>query len=396
MQKRLSEGLFSDLSISAVIAGITAIIVGYAGPTVIIFQVAENVTLTDGQIASWIWAYSVGSALIAIYGSWKTRQPLLMAWSTPGIAFLVFAIEGYEFSEAIGAFLISNLIILLIGYFGWFQKVMALVPLSVAAALSAGILLPFAMQGIDGWRTEPLIVASMFITFFVVRFFSSRWAVASVLLVGGVICVATGKANMDEFELALTTPVLTQPTFDLGSIVDIAIPLTVLALTGQYLPGLAVLKSYGYKPDNDQIVRQCGFVSLLFAPFGCHNITPSSLIAGIVAGPEANEDPSKRYWAAIVAGGVYIIFGSLATSFVLLFSSLPSEAIFALAGISLLAAIAHSLSTAMKEGMDDILTPTFVFIVAISDFEIFSIGSVFWAIVIGLALSLVQRFKKKK
>jgi benzoate membrane transport protein len=390
------EGFFSDLSASAIIAGITAIIVGYAGPTVIIFQVAENANLTDGQIASWLWAYSIGSAIITIYASWTTRQPQIMAWSTPGVAFLVFALTGYQFSDAIAAFLISNLIILLIGYLAWFQKVMAMVPMSVAAALNAGILLPFAVQGIDGWKMEPEIVGSMVATFFIVRFFSPRWAVAAVLLVGGVVCVAMGKAQMDQFEFVLATPIFTMPTFDLGAVFDIAVPLTVLALTGQYLPGLAVLKSYGYQPDNNRVVKQCGFISLLFAPFGCHNLNPSSMIAGIVAGPEANEDPSKRYWAAIVAGVVYIIFGTLATSFVLLFSSLPAEAIMALAGISLLAAIAHSLNAAMKEEVNDILTPTVVFIVAISNIEIFSIGSIFWAIIVGLALSLVERLKEKK
>ena len=393
MQKK-SKTSFSDISLSAVIAGITAIIVGYAGPTVIIFQVADNAALSDGQIASWLWAYSIGSALVTIYASWTTRQPQIMAWSTPGIAFLVFALEGYAFSDAIGAFLVSNLVILLIGYLAWFQKVMALIPISVAAALNAGILLPFALQGIAGWKTEPQIVVSMVLTFFVVRFFSPRWAVAAVLLVGGVVCVGMGKANMDGFVFAMATPIFTAPTFDLNAMFDIAIPLTVLALTGQYLPGLAVLKSYGYQPDNDRIVKQCGFVSMLFAPFGCHNINPSSMIAGIVAGPDAHEDLGKRYWASIVAGGVYIVFGSLATSFVLLFLSLPAEAIMALAGISLLAAIAHALNTAMREEVDDIVTPTAVFIVAISDVEILSIGSTFWAIVIGLVISIFQRYSR--
>lgn len=390
-----SSGFFADISGSAIFAGIIAIIVGYAGPTIIIFQVAENAALSDGQIASWLWSYSIGSALVTIYASWKTRQPLIMAWSTPGIAFLVFAMEGTEFSDAIGAFLVSNLIILLIGYMGLFKKIMALIPMSVAAALNAGILLPFALKGIDGWKTEPQIVLAMVVTFFTVRVFSPRWAVAAVLLVGFLVCILMGKTDLDGLEFALAVPIFTMPTFNFGAIVDIAIPLTVLALTGQYLPGLAVVKSYGYQPDNDQIVKYCSIASLLFAPFGCHNINPSSMIAGIVAGPEANADPSKRYWAAIVAGVVYIIFGTLAASFIMLFISLPPEAIMALAGISLLAAIAHSISTAITEEIHDILTPTIVFIVAISDFELLSIGAPFWAIVIGLVLSLVNRFKEK-
>ena len=390
-----STSIFSDISTSAFIAGIVAIIVGYAGPTVIVFQVAEKAALTDAQIASWLWSYSIGSAIVTIYASWKTRQPLIMAWSTPGIAFLVFALEGTEFSAAIGAFLVSNMLIFLIGLMGLFRKIMDSIPMSVAAALNAGILMPFALQAITGGQSEPEIVVAMIVTFFVVRLFSARWAVAAVLLVGLLACIILGKADFSELEFSLVVPVFTAPTFDLNSIINISIPLTVLALTGQYLPGLAVVKSYGYKPKSDSIVKMCSVASILSAPFGCHNINPSSIIAGIVAGPEANSDPAKRYWAAIVAGFVYILFGTLAASFVLLFLALPSEAIMALAGLSLLAAIAHSLKTAIENEKENIILPTVVLVVAISNFEILSIGSPFWAIVTGVVLSIAEHIKKK-
>ena len=395
-QKSAERGsVFSDISVSAVVAGIVAIIVGYAGPTVIVFQVAENAALTDAQIASWLWSYSIGSAIVTIYASWRSRQPLIMAWSTPGIAFLVFALEGTEFSAAIGAFLVSNILIFLIGLMGLFQKIMDSIPMSVAAALNAGILMPFALQAIQGGETEPEIIVVMIATFFVVRLFSVRWAVAAVLLAGFLACVVLGKANFSEFEFALVIPVFTAPTFDLNSIINISIPLTVLALTGQYLPGLAVVKSYGYNPSSDAIVKMCSIASIISAPFGCHNINPSSMIAGIVAGPEANSDPAKRYWAAIVAGIVYIVFGTLAASFVLLFLALPGEAIMALAGLSLLAAIAHSLKTAIENEKEDIIVPTVVFVVAISGFEIFSISSPFWAIITGLLLSIAGHFRQR-
>ena len=321
-------------------------------------------------------------------------QPQIMAWSTPGIAFLVFALDGYAFSDAIGAFLVSNLVILLIGYLTWFQKVMALIPISVAAALNAGIFAPLCFAGYCWVENRAANCCLYGADVFCCAVFLAALGGGGGFVGGGVVCVGMGKANMDGFVFAMATPIFTAPTFDLNAMFDIAIPLTVLALTGQYLPGLAVLKSYGYQPDNDRIVKQCGFVSMLFAPFGCHNINPSSMIAGIVAGPEAHEDLGKRYWASIVAGGVYIVFGTLATSFVLLFLSLPAEAIMALAGISLLAAIAHALNTAMREEVDDIVTPTAVFIVAISDVEILSIGSTFWAIVIGLVISIFQRYSR--
>lgn len=387
--------LKSDFTVSALVAGIVAIVVGYAGPTVIVFKVAQSAGLSDAVVASWLWSYSIASGVVTILASWITRQPLIMAWSTPGIAFLVYALQGVPFSDAIGAFLISNFVILAIGLLGWFRKIIDLIPMSTAAALNAGILMPFALQAITGARVEPILVLSMIATFFLVRIVSPRWAVAAVLVVGFGLCIVMGKFASEGLRLSFTTPVFTMPNFTLEAAINIAVPLTVLALTGQYLPGLTVLRSFGYQPDGDRVIRYCSIVSLLAAPFGTHNINPSSMIAGIVAGPEAGADPSKRYVAAMVAGVVYIIFGSLAASFVMLFAALPAEAIMALAGIALLAAIANSLKTAIEQEKADMITPTVVFVVAMSKFEIFSIGSPFWAIVIGLSLSATAKWNPR-
>ncbi|MEP5758913.1 MAG: benzoate/H(+) symporter BenE family transporter [Litoreibacter sp.] len=308
-----------------------------------------------------------------------------------------FSMEGVAFSDAIGAFLVPNLVILIIGLLGWFRKIIDLIPMSTAAALNAGILMPFALQTITGAENEPVLVLvlTMIATFFIVRTVSARWSVAAVLVVGLGLCIGMDKFAWDGLAFSLTTPVLTMPTFTLDSAINIAKPLTVLALTGQYLPGLTVVRSFGYQPDSDIVIRFCGIASLLAAPFGSHNINPSSMTAGIVAGPEAGDDPSKRYVAAVVAGVVYLIFGTLAASFVMLFAALPSEAIMALAGLSLLGAIAHSIKTAIDNEQTDVVVPTVVFIVAISNFELFSIGSPFWAIVIGIVLSLINVRSKK-
>lgn len=384
--------LRSDFTVSALVAGVVAIVVGYAGPTVIVFKVAQSANLSDAVVASWLWSYSVASGIVTILASWLTRQPLIMAWSTPGIAFLVYAMRGVPFSEAVGAFIISNLAILAIGLLGWFRKIIELIPMSTAAALNAGILMPFALQAIAGARIEPTLVLAMIATFFLVRIISPRWAVAAVLAVGFGLCIVMGKFASESLTFSFTTPIFTMPTFTLEAAINIAVPLTVLALTGQYLPGLTVVRSFGYQPDGDRVIRFCSIASLLAAPFGTHNINPSSMIAGIVAGPEASADPNRRYVAAIVAGVVYLIFGSLAASFVVLFTALPAEAIMALAGLSLLAAIANSLKTAIEQEKVDVITPTVVFVVAISNFEIFSIGSPFWAIVIGLGLSVTAKW----
>jgi benzoate membrane transport protein len=387
---RTSAPRLSDFSLSAGIAGFVAIVVGYAGPTVLVFQVAQTANLTDAQVTSWLWAYSIASGVTTIIASLVTRQPLIMAWSTPGVAFLVIGMQDVAFEAAIGAFLVSNLFILAIGLVGIFRRLMSVIPMSVAAALNAGILMPFALDAIGSVRSGPEIAVPMILTFFVVRHLSQRWAVAAVFVVGLGLCLALGRLDTDILALEFARPILTLPVFQWEAIVNIAIPLTVLALTGQYLPGLTVLRAFGYNPDSDFVVRLCGIGSLLAAPFCCHNINPSSMIAGIVAGPEAHENPDRRYWAAVSAGGVYLLFGSLAGSFILLFAALPSEAILVLAGVSLLAAIAASLKAAVENAGSDLLVPTVVFAIAVSDFQFLAIGSAFWAIVIGLALSLAR------
>lgn len=366
-------------------AGLVAVVVGYAGPTVLVFQVADSASLSDAQVASWLWAYSIASGVTTIVGSWWLRMPIITAWSTPGVAFLMTSLASVSYAEAIGAFLISNLIILVVGALGLLQRLIRWIPLPIASALNGGILVGFATHLVGSFESAPALVGGMVLTYFVVRRYSPRWSVAAVLLAGTILCLAFGMLDTSSLQLSLAEPVLTMPVFTVEAFVNIAIPLTVLALTGQYLPGFAVLKTAGYEPPVNRVVSLCGAGSMLVAPFGCHNINPSSMIAAIVAGPEAHPDRDRRYVAAICAGFVYLVFGSLATTFVALFGSLPVEAIAALAGLALLTAISGSFSAAFS-GNGTSLAPLVVFVVAASGLTLFGIGAAFWAIVIGIAM----------
>lgn len=373
-------------------AGLVAVIVGYAGPTVLVFKVAESAHLSNEQITSWLWAYSIAAGITTIIGSLIYRMPLITAWSTPGIAFLMTAMAGVSFSDAIGAFILSNVLIVLVGSFGLLQRLVQWIPLSIASALNGGILVTFALGLISSLQGSPALVGGMVLTYFIVRRFSPRWSVAAVLLVGAILCLLFGKLDVNALSISTATPILTMPTFSWNATINIAIPLAVLALTGQYLPGFAVLKTSGYEPPVNKVVSLCGFGSILVAPFGCHNINPSSMIAAIVAGPEAHADKSKRYVAAIFAGIIYIIFGTFATTFVNLFSSLPKEAVAALAGLALLTAISASFDSAFVNSKGS-LAPLVVFIVAASGFTIFGIGAAFWAIVSGIFIFHVMEKK---
>ena len=375
----------NDFAWSSIMAGLVAVIVGYAGPTVLVFQVAENAGLTDTQVSSWLWAYSIASGVTTIFLSLHYRIPIITAWSTPGIAFLTIAMASVSFPEAIGAFLVSNLIITIVGALGLLQPLIRWIPLPIASALNGGILVLFASQLIASLESAPKIVGGMVVTYFVVRRYSPRWAVAAVLGIGLSLCVLMGQFDTSGLELALAEPNLIAPAFSWTAMVNIAVPLTVLALSGQYLPGFAVLKTAGYDTPVDKVVTVCGTGSMLVAPFGCHNINPSSMIAAIVAGPESHPDPNRRYIAAVCAGVIYLVFGAFATTFVGLFGSLPTQAIAALAGLALLTAIAGSFGSAFSSDSSS-LAPLMTFVIAASGISLFGIGAAFWAIVAGLML----------
>lgn len=377
--------LKKDFSWESVMAGLVAVIVGYAGPTVLVFQVAESALLTNAQIVSWLWAYSIAAGITTIVTSLWYRMPLITAWSTPGIAFLITAMAGVPLSEAIGAFIVSNILVTLIGIFGLLQRMVRWIPLPVASALNGGILVVFALGVVSSLQRQPLLVIGMVIAFFVVRRFSPRWAVASVLVVGTALCLMLGQLNLATLSISIADPVWTWPTFSWNSTINIAIPLTVLVLTGQYLPGFAVLKTAGYEPPVNKFVALCGTASTLVAPFGCHNINPSSMIAAIVAGPEAHPDKARRYVAAVCAGLFYIVFGTFAPTFISLFASLPREAVAALAGLALLSAIASSFESAFA-GPKGSLAPLTVFVIAASGVSFLGVGAAFWAIVVGVLI----------
>ncbi|UXY14137.1 benzoate/H(+) symporter BenE family transporter [Chitiniphilus purpureus] len=388
------EQLKRDFSWQSVMAGLVAVIVGYAGPTVLVFQVAESAHLSNAQIISWLWAYSIAAGLTTIVASLWYRMPLITAWSTPGIAFLMTAMVGVPLSEAIGAFVLSNVLVTLIGAFGLLQKLVRWIPLPVASALNGGILVAFALGVISSLQQQPLLVGGMILAFFLVRRFSPRWAVAAVLAAGTALCLLLDQLDLAALSVSMASPVLTLPTFTWHATINIAIPLTVLVLTGQYLPGFAVLKTAGYEPPVDKVVTLCGTGSILVAPFGCHNINPSSMIAAIVAGPEAHPDKTRRYVAAVCAGVIYLVFGTFASTFVSLFASLPREAVAALAGLALLSAIASSFDAAFANSKGS-LAPLVVFVIAASGITVLGVGAAFWAIVSGIVVCHVLERKAR-
>ncbi|AYO76840.1 benzoate/H(+) symporter BenE family transporter [Sphingobium yanoikuyae] len=380
--------------IPAIIAGIIATTISYAGPLVIIFQAAQG--LDPALVASWIWAISIGSGLLGIVLSWRWRVPIVIAWSAPGSALLVTMLPQTDFATAIGAYIIANLAVLLVGLSGAFDRLMQRLPAAITAAMLAGILFRFVIDMIDAVPSAPMMLIAMIAAFFAGRVIAPRYAVVAVLVTGVAITALSGGLSGSIGTPDLTMPVWTTPRFDWAATASIAVPLAVVALTGQFLPGIAVLRAAGYdQPAARPIVSTSAIASIALAPFGCHGLNLAAFTAAICLGPDAHPDPARRYMAGIAGGVTYLVFGAFAATVLALFATLPKTLIAALAGLALFPVVANSLSTALRaeQGRDAALV---TFAVSASGMTLAGLGSAFWGLIFGLAVHLLQSLVAKR
>jgi benzoate membrane transport protein len=374
-----------SIPLSPVIAGVIAVVVGYAGPTVLAFEVARQTGMPNAQVISWFWAYSLASGIAGLYASWRWRIPVVLAWSTPGLGILGAAISGHSAAEAIGAYILVGLAVALMGMAGLFDRLSRLIPQSLAAAVLAGVLFPFVLKVSGALTTTPVLVGAMVVAFVVMRSLSARWMIAVVTLVAIGGSALAGKIDYSNLSLSLATPQFIAPSFSVSAFFDIAFPLLLVTLSGQYLPGLAILKANGFSPPADALVRLCGLASILSAVFGNHTINPAAIIAGIAAGPDSHPYPSERWKAGISAGLTYILFGSFAGTFVALFAALPVGLVPALAGLALLGTVTGSLASALSDPSErDAALVTFA--VTVSGVTVFGMNAALWGLAAGLVL----------
>ncbi len=368
---------------SAVLAGLIAVVVSYAGPLVIVFHAAAAAHLSPGQTASWIWSISIASGIAGCWLSWRLKAPVITAWSTPGAALLVGLLPTLGWAEAIGAYVVSALLLSAIGASGLFDALIRRLPRSIAAAMLAGILLRFGTELFGSAKAQPLLVLAMFATYLAMKRLRPRYAVALVLGVGLACSAGLGLLHAERFTLALALPQWTTPEFTLHAIANLALPLALVTLTGQHMPGMAVLRAAGYGTPASPIVTTTGLASLLLAPFGAHGVNLAAITAAICTGPEAHEDPARRWIAGLACGGFYLLIGTFGAALAGLFAALPKEMIAALAGLALFGAMANGLAGAMAdEGQREPALITFV--VSASGVTLFGLGAAFWGLVLGL------------
>ncbi|MBP4172565.1 benzoate/H(+) symporter BenE [Acinetobacter baumannii] len=379
----LFKTLKNDWSISATVAGFLAVLISYSGPLIIFFQAAQRAHVSTDMMVSWIWGISISAAVSGIYLSIKYKTPVITAWSAPGTALLVTLFPNISLNEAVAAYITSAIVIFLIGITGYFDKLLKWIPQDVAAGMMAGILFQFGISLFTASDSMPLIVFSMLIVFLIAKRLMPRYTMIWVLAAGVLLSLILGKMNPVDVNFNLAIPQWISPEWTWNSTLNLAVPLILVSLTGQFLPGMAIMKLSGYDTPAKPIITATSIASLAVACVGGITIVLASITAALCMGKDAHELKEKRYIAGIANGIFYILGGLFAGSIVMLFSLLPKELVAALAGLALLGAIATNISVAMKnDGQRDAALITFL--ASASGMHFLGLSSVFWGICIGV------------
>ena len=371
-----------------VVAGLISVIVNYGGTFILVFQAAKVANLSAELAASWVWSVSIGVGLTGLFLSWRFREPIITAWSTPAAAFLVTALATTPYAEAVGAYMISAAAFVGLGLSGYFEKVIRLIPPGIATGLLAGILLQFGIGAFAGANVDPFLVGMLIVAYVVLKRFSARYAVVGLLALGMVFLLTQDRVDLSGLKLEFAAPVFTMPAFSLNALLSVALPLFLITLTGQYMPGMLVLRNDGFKTSANPIVTVTGLGSLLMAPFGSHAFNLAAITAAIATGREAHEDPRKRWIAGIAAGSFYVLVGVFGVTLAAVFMAFPTTFITTLAGLALLGTIGGSLAGAMADPTSR-EAALITFLASAANITLLGIGGAFWGLVIGLGAHLV-------
>jgi benzoate membrane transport protein len=377
----------SDLT-HPIVAGLISVIVNYGGTFILVFQAAKVAGLSPELTESWVWSVSIGVGLTGLFLSWRYREPIITAWSTPAAAFLVTALATTSYAEAVGAYLISAAAFVALGLLGCFDRVIKLIPPGIASGLLAGILLQFGIGAFGGATVDPLLVGLLILAYVLLKRFTARYAVVGILVLGLVFLAMQGRIDLSGLQLKLAAPVFTMPQFSLNALLSVALPLFLITLTGQYMPGMLVLRNDGFKTSASPILTVTGLGSLVMAPFGSHAFNIAAITAAIATGKEAHEDPTKRWVAGIAAGVSYVLVGVFGVTLAAVFMALPATFITTLAGLALLGTIGGSLAGAMADPKSR-EAALITFLASAANISLLGIGGAFWGLVIGVVASIV-------
>ena len=386
---------FRDLSLPAFTAGFVAVLVGFTSSVAIVFSAATALGATPEQISSWMWALGLGMGLCSALPSLVLKKPVMVAWSTPGAAVLATAAVagGFTLAQATGAFIVCALLMIAAGATGAFERVMDRILMMLRSALLARVLSPLGMRALVVWSGVLPLVLVMLAAYLLGRRWWPRYAVPGVLAAGTAFAAAQGQLHLGGVTLALTTPVFVMPEFTLAAAVSLALPLFVVTMASQNLPGVAAIRAAGYQMPISRIITTTGVATLLLAPFGAFALNLSAITAAICMGREAHEDPDKRYTAAVSCGLIYVVIGLFGAAVTGVLTAFPRELVVAVAGLALLGSIGGGLAVAVKDEQHR-EAALITFLVTLSGVSLFGIGSAFWGVLAGALALLVQSWRR--
>ena len=387
------QKILNDFTVPAVFAGFITFLVGISVSAVLVIQAAQTLGASTEQITSWFWALGLGIGLSGLILSWKFKYPVATSWSTAGLALILATGSGYSLNEAIGAFLICGLLTAVLGFLGIFEKVLSYIPQSLTSAMLAGVLLKFGIALFASMQNEWAFILSLLAAYILSKRFWPRYSIVITVIAGIALCPLFLNFSMPALDFSLAKPVWVSPEFSSSAILGLALPLFVINMASQYLPGLAMIKSYGYQPHVNHLIGWTGTAQALLAPFGCYSVNIAAISAAISLDDQAHPDPSKRYIAGISCGFFYILMGIFAATLTSFLMSFPVIFITALAGIALLGTISHNIAIAFHEasGREAALL-TFLF--SASGIQFFGIGSAFWGLIFGFAVHFILQLRK--
>lgn len=392
---------FKDVNLSAFTAGFVAVLVGFTSSVAIVFQAAQAFHATPDLIASWMWALGLGMGLCTLLPSLWWKKPVMVAWSTPGAAVLATAglSGGFTMAEAVGAFMVCAALITLAGVTGWFERVMNRIPVALAAALLAGVLARFGLAGFGAAQTALPLVLVMLVAYLLGKRLWPRYAVPFTLAIAIVFVAATAGFTRADVTFGFASPVWVTPHFTFAALVSLALPLFIVTMASQNLPGVAAIQSSGYGDRRahggdagipiSPVITLTGVATLLLAPFGAFALNLSAITAAICMGPEAHTDPAKRYTAAASCGLLYILIGIFGAAITGVLTAFPKELVAAIAGLALLGTIGGALTSALQHEPHR-EAAVITFLVTLSGVVVAGVGSAFWGVVAGVLALLVQ------
>lgn len=387
------QKLIQDFSVPAVFAGFITFLIGISVSAVLVIQGAQTLGATPEQISSWLWALGLSIGVSGLVLSWKYRYPVATAWSTPGIALIIATGSHYSLSAAIGAFIVCGILTAFVGFSGVFQRLLSKIPMSLSCAMLAGVLLKFGIQLFTDLQQSWAFILTLLAIYLIAKRLWPRYCIVLTVVAAMILCPVFMPFQFPHLSWSLAKPVWISPEFSASTILGLALPLFIINMSSQFLPGIGMIKSYGYQPHTNSLVGWIGVSQTILAPFGAFSVCLAAISAAVSLDDQVHPDPKRRYIAGMSCGLFYILMGLFATTLTGLLMAFPKIFIVTLAGIALLGTISHNIAIAFKEPQDRepaLLT----FLMSASGVQFFGIGSAFWGLLLGIVVAIILNHRK--